>query len=101
MAQQNIKQRKAQEFYNEMFKIVKGAVEGKKGKEAIVEVMQKKLSQTNPPEHVKKIFAEEVQKYLQLDDMSSESNIIRTYLDWVSSLPYGVHCQENSDLARA
>jgi len=36
-----------------------------------------------------------------MDDMSSESNMVRTYLDWVASLPYGVLCNENSDLVIA
>ena len=36
-----------------------------------------------------------------MDDMSSESNMLRTYLESVCSLPYGVTCQENRDLAKA
>ena len=42
------------------------------------------------PAHVQKIFEEELQKFNSIDEMSSESNIIRTYLDWLVSLPYGV-----------
>jgi hypothetical protein len=38
-----------------MFKIVKGAVEGKKGKEALVEQLSKRLALTKPPDHVKKV----------------------------------------------
>lgn len=36
-----------------MFKIVKGAVEGKKGKEAIIETMSKRIGRA--PEHVQKV----------------------------------------------
>lgn len=50
-----MKARKAQEFYNEMFKIAKGAVEGKKGKEALIETLSRRLAKTQPPEHVKKV----------------------------------------------
>jgi hypothetical protein len=39
-----------------MFKIVKGAVEGKKGKEAIVETMRRKFAMTKPPDHVRKVL---------------------------------------------
>ena len=33
--------------------------------------------------------------------MSSESNMLRTYLDWISQLPYGLFCEENMDLNKA
>lgn len=36
-----------------------------------------------------------------MDEMSSESNMVRTYLDWITSLPYGVTCEENTDLKKA
>lgn len=84
-----------------MFKIVKGAVEGKKGKEALVEKMNERLKECKPPEHVLKIFEEESKRYLMMDDMSSESNMLRTYLDWISGLPYGLYSDENTDLKRA
>ena len=36
-----------------------------------------------------------------MDEMSSESNIIRTYLEWVASLPYGVQSEDHFDVAKA
>lgn len=33
--------------------------------------------------------------------MSSESNMLRTYLEWITSLPYGLYCEENTDLLKA
>jgi hypothetical protein len=38
-----------------MFKIVKGQVEGKKGKEAIIETMNKRMALTKPPDHIKQV----------------------------------------------
>lgn len=90
MAQQNIKQKKAQEFYEEVFKIVKGVVEGDKGKHGVIARLKKTLEDKKPPPLVVKIFEEELRKFTSIDEMSSESNIIRTYLDWLVSLPYGV-----------
>lgn len=37
-----------------------------------------------------KVFDEEAKRYLSLDDTSTESNMIRTYLEWIGSLPYDV-----------
>lgn len=85
-----MKAKKAQEFYEEVFKIVKGAVEGEKGKSGVINLLRKKLKGKKVPEHIQKVFEEELQKYNSIDEMSSESNIVRTYLDWLVSLPYGV-----------
>lgn len=86
-----MKAKKAQEFYEEVFKIVKGVVEGEKGKQGIISNLRKILNSKKPPEHVIKIFEEEIRKFESLDEMSSESNITRTYLDWLVSMPYGVN----------
>jgi len=86
-----LKAKKAQEFYDEVFKIVKGAVEGEKGKGGIINILRKKLKGKKVPAHIQKIFDEELMKFNSIDEMSSESNIIRTYLDWLVSLPYGVN----------
>jgi len=86
-----LKAKKAQEFYDEVFRIVKGTVEGEKGKAGIINIFRKKMKGKKPPPHVQKILDEELQKFNSIDDMSSESNIVRTYLDWLVSLPYGVN----------
>ena len=36
-----------------------------------------------------------------MDEMSSESNIIRTYLEWLVSIPYGVTSEDNLELDKA
>jgi ATP-dependent Lon protease len=65
-------------------------VEGEKGKQGIISKLKKTLEEKKAPPHVIKIFEEEIRKFSSIDEMSSESNIIRTYLDWLVSLPYGV-----------
>jgi len=36
-----------------------------------------------------------------MDEMSSESNIVRTYLEWLVSIPYGVTSEDNLELDKA
>jgi len=38
---------------------------------------------------------------MRMDEMSSESNIIRTYLEWLVSIPYGVTSEDNLELDKA
>lgn len=50
-----------------------------------------------PPQALKK-FDEEVKRYLGINPQHSESNIIRTYLDYLSSLPWGVTTEDRLDV---
>ncbi|GIL92222.1 hypothetical protein Vretimale_18475 [Volvox reticuliferus] len=53
-----------------------------------------------PPE-VAKTVQDELDKLGGLEPVSPEFNITRTYLDWLTSLPWGTTTQELFDLARA
>jgi hypothetical protein len=56
LAQQNINARRAKEFYDEVFRIVKGAVEGDKGKQGLVERLRNQLvTNKTVPQHVMKV----------------------------------------------
>ena len=55
IAQQNINARRAKEFYDEVFRIVKGAVEGDKGKNGVIERLRNIFYDKKPPAHVKKV----------------------------------------------
>lgn len=101
LAQQNINSRRAKEFYDEVFRIVKTAVEGEKGKQGIIVKLRKQLMAKKPPQHVVKVFEDEAKRFESLEEMSTESNMIRVYLEWVTSLPYGVRTSEDFDLLEA
>jgi len=101
IAQQNISARKAKEFYDEVFRIVKGAVEGDKGKQSVMDKLRAQFVEKKPPAHVVKVFEDEMKRFSSLEEMSVESNMIRTYLEWIVSLPYGAKSAENFDLNEA
>ena len=46
-----------------MFRIVKGVVEGEKGKNAVLEKILRMLEGKKVPKHIKKIFDEEAKRY--------------------------------------
>ena len=48
-----------------------------------------------------KTIDEELQKLSLLETSSSEFNVTRNYLDWLTALPWGVFSEENFDLTRA
>ncbi|KAK1414688.1 hypothetical protein QVD17_30438 [Tagetes erecta] len=53
------------------------------------------------PPHVLQVIEEELKKLQLLEASSSEFNVTRNYLDWLTALPWGNYSDENFDVIRA
>ncbi|KAG0619235.1 hypothetical protein M758_4G124900 [Ceratodon purpureus] len=53
------------------------------------------------PPHVLEVIDEELNKLQGLESSSSEFNVTRNYLDWLTSLPWGHFSEENFNVNRA
>ncbi|GMN44029.1 hypothetical protein TIFTF001_013217 [Ficus carica] len=53
------------------------------------------------PPHVLQVIEEELAKLQLLEASSSEFNVTRNYLDWLTALPWGNYSDENFDVLRA
>jgi ATP-dependent Lon protease len=53
----------------------------------------------NAPEEVRQAVDEEIAKMKVLDPASSEYNVTRNYLDWLTSMPWGQFDKETFDIA--
>ncbi|XP_042511197.1 lon protease homolog, mitochondrial-like isoform X2 [Macadamia integrifolia] len=53
------------------------------------------------PPHVLQVIEEELTKLQLLEASSSEFNVTRNYLDWLTALPWGNYSDENFDVHRA
>lgn len=53
------------------------------------------------PKAVQDVIDEELNKLGFLDNHSSEFNVTRNYLDWLTTLPWGITSVENLDLKQA
>ncbi len=71
------------------------------GKDKMVEKFREKAAQLNMPEAVRKVFDEELNKLQTLEPAASEFNVTRGYLDWLTSIPWGVHSPENYSISNA
>ncbi|MEM7378055.1 MAG: endopeptidase La [Pseudomonadota bacterium] len=60
-----------------------------------------RMDAVTPPEHVKKRFDEEIKKLSLLETGSPEYGVTRNYLDWVTSVPWGVHSEDNLAISHA
>lgn len=67
----------------------------------LIEDFKKKLETLQVPEEAMHVINEEMNKLTSLERSSSEYNITRTYLNWLTTLPWGLHSKENLNLSHA
>ncbi|KAM5193419.1 lon protease homolog, mitochondrial [Mantella aurantiaca] len=100
--EEKIKQTHRKYLLQEQLKIIKKELGlEKEDKEAIEEKFRERLKELTVPKHVMEVIDEELGKLGLLDNHSSEFNVTRNYLDWLTSIPWGKYSQENLDLRRA
>ncbi|KAM6218170.1 lon protease homolog, mitochondrial [Rhynchocyon petersi] len=100
--EEKIKQTHRKYLLQEQLKIIKKELGLEKDdKDAIEEKFRERLKELVVPKHVMEVVDEELSKLGLLDNHSSEFNVTRNYLDWLTSVPWGKHSDENLDLARA
>uniref|UniRef100_A0A8C7JGB8 Lon protease homolog, mitochondrial n=1 Tax=Oncorhynchus kisutch TaxID=8019 RepID=A0A8C7JGB8_ONCKI len=73
----------------------------KEDKDAIEEKFRERLKERTVPQHIMDVINEELNKLGLLDNHSSEFNVTRNYLDWLTSMPWGTNSEENLELKRA
>jgi ATP-dependent Lon protease len=66
-----------------------------------VENYRKKIDEKSIPEEAKEEVEKQLKRLERSHPDSAETSIIRTYLDWMTGLPWGVMSQDNHDLDRA
>ncbi|XP_071964828.1 lon protease homolog, mitochondrial-like [Antedon mediterranea] len=73
----------------------------KEDKDAIEEKFKDRLKEKTVPKIIMDVIDEEMNKLSFLDNHSSEFSVTRNYLDWLTSLPWGVFSDENLDIKKA
>ena len=68
---------------------------------ADLERFNQRLASLILPEHAQQRLDDEMQKLAVLEVGSPEYSVTRNYLDWITSLPWGVHSSDILDLSRA
>ncbi|MBR0261654.1 MAG: endopeptidase La [Selenomonadaceae bacterium] len=62
---------------------------------------RKKLEEGDYPDEVKAIIEKELKRLEKMPSMSSEGNVIRTYIDWLMDLPWNISTEDSMDISEA
>jgi ATP-dependent Lon protease len=69
--------------------------------EAEVEDLREQLERAHLPENVRRQVERELSRLEKLPPAAAEHGVIRTWLEWIATLPWGVTSDDNLDLAHA
>ncbi|WP_114417479.1 endopeptidase La [Marinospirillum perlucidum] len=99
---QKIQDRQREFFLREQLKVIQRELGiSKDDKTAEVDEFKERLEDKVVPEDARKRIDEELQKFAVLESGSPEYAVTRNYLDWITSLPWGIRSDDNLDLQHA
>lgn len=79
------------EFYlREQLKAIQKELGEGDEREQEIEELRAKIEQAGMPEEVKQEASKELNRFARISSMSPEYNVARTYLEWITSLPWSI-----------
>ena len=101
--EQNMTEAQRKYFLQEQLKSIKKELGMEKDdKDAIIAKYRQQLqSYPHVPAEVMQVIDAELEKFSSLEKNSPEFQVTRSYLDWLTAIPWGVVTKENFDLAEA
>ncbi|MBN2302274.1 MAG: endopeptidase La [Lentisphaerae bacterium] len=89
-------------FLKEQLKAIKKELGlSKEGKESEVEKFTERLQNLKLTDEAQERVNEEIEKLKLIEPTSPEFNVSRTYVDWLTILPWGVFTADNYDIDKA
>ncbi|MEO0072213.1 MAG: endopeptidase La [candidate division WOR-3 bacterium] len=68
---------------------------------AEINSLREKIEKAQMPEEVKQVAQKELNRLSRMTPQAAEYSVVRTYLDWLISLPWAVSTEDNLDIKRA
>ena len=99
---ETVSERQREFFLREQLKVIKQELGlSKDDRTANADKFEERLAKLNAPLEVMERIREEMEKLAVLETGSPEYGVTRNYLDWMTSVPWGVHSTDKLDLVHA
>lgn len=100
-AQSEMEKTQREYFLREQLKAIQRELGEADEQQMEVEEFRKKIESAGMPEEAEKEARRELDRLSKLPTAAAEYGVIRTYLDWLTSLPWSVQTEDNLDIAHA
>ncbi len=88
-------------FLREQLKAIKKELGEKDDRTVEIEEFKKKIKTVGLPKEAKEVAEKEVNRLERIPPAAAEYTVCRTYLDWLTSLPWKKESKDNLDIKRA
>jgi len=100
-AQSEMEKMQREFFLREQLKAIKREL-GEEDEQALeIKELEEKIAKAGMPEEAEKEARRELERLRKMPPAAAEYSVIKTYLDWLTSLPWNVTTEDNLDIARA
>ena len=100
--QEQVSEQQKEFFLRQQLKVIQQELGiSKDDRESDVEKFSDRMEKLDAPDRVLKRVDDELQKLQVLEPSSAEYGVTRNYLDWVTSVPWGVLSEDQLDLVHA
>jgi len=93
--------RQREVLLREQLKTIQNELGETEGNAAEVAEIEANIAKANMPEDVEQAARKELRRLQNMPDASAEYSSLRTYLDWLTELPWDVVTEERIDIAQA
>jgi ATP-dependent Lon protease len=99
--QSDMEQGQREFFLRQQLKAIRDELGEGDDEQAEIEELRRQLAEADPPPEVRAAAERELSRLDRIPQASAEHAVIRTYLDWIVSIPWKVMTEDDLDLERA
>ncbi len=99
--QEDMEQGQREFFLRQQLKAIREELGETDDEQAEVEELRRQLDEADPPADIRTAAERELSRLERIPSASAEHAVIRTYLDWLVTIPWSKVTEDNLDLGRA